>query len=86
MSALRSGTDSFAGISVEKTEDYKNGIADLPKSDVMRFFLSNGSTVVVRPSGTEPKIKIYIEVYGENADSTQALTDQIRKGFESTYL
>lgn len=86
MSALRSGTDAFAGISVEKTEDYKNGIDDLPKSDVMRFFLSNGSTVVVRPSGTEPKIKIYVEVYGENAEHAQALTDRIRKGFESTYL
>lgn len=82
MSYLRGEVDSFAGIPVEKLDDFKNGIADLPRSDVVRFCLSDGSTVIVRPSGTEPKIKIYIEVYGETEEQAQDLTDRIRASFE----
>ena len=82
MSMLRKGLDSFGGVPVEKTDDYKKGVAGLPVSDVMRFSLSDGSTVVVRPSGTEPKIKIYIEVYGETENAASVLTDNIRNFFE----
>ena len=39
--------------------DYRNGIGNLPKSDVLKFLLSDG-WIAVRPSGTEPKIKIYV--------------------------
>ncbi len=40
----------------------------MPKSDVLRFWLSDGSKLVIRPSGTEPKIKIYAEVIQEASD------------------
>ncbi len=46
---------------VVKYEDYKEGLYGLPKSDVLKLWLADGSTVVIRPSGTEPKIKIYRE-------------------------
>jgi len=49
----------LGGINVEKTRDLKNGADGLPPSDVLQFFLSDGTIVSARPSGTEPKIKFY---------------------------
>jgi len=51
---------AIAGLSVEKMIDYKSDETGLPKSDVIRFILSGGSEVIVRPSGTEPKLKVYL--------------------------
>ena len=47
------------GKKVREMKDYSLGIDGLPKSNVLKFFLEDGSTLVVRPSGTEPKLKIY---------------------------
>ncbi len=74
MAEFHKGLDSIAGMKVTKTEDYSQGLNGLPKSDVLKFYYEgsadaasgdttgiNGS-VVVRPSGTEPKLKIYVSV------------------------
>ena len=52
---------SYDNSRVVKYEDYQEGVYGLPKSNVLKMWLQNGSVVVVRPSGTEPKIKIYRE-------------------------
>ena len=49
---------------------------DLPKSDVLRFELENGDVTIVRPSGTEPKIKIY---FLASALNKTALDEQVEK-------
>ena len=49
----------IAGIAVVRALDYKKGVNGLPLSNVLQFFLEDGSVVSVRPSGTEPKIKFY---------------------------
>jgi phosphomannomutase len=49
-------------IPVISIEDYSNGTMPLPQSDVIRFWLQDGSKLVIRPSGTESKVKIYAEV------------------------
>ncbi|MBP3705661.1 MAG: phospho-sugar mutase, partial [Clostridia bacterium] len=49
----------------------KSEIIDLPKSNVISFSLENGSTLIVRPSGTEPKIKIYVNAVGKTADEAE---------------
>lgn len=46
---------------VDRIEDLADGFGDLPPSDVLRIVLDGGSRVMVRPSGTEPKLKIYID-------------------------
>ena len=61
MADFHKGLDEIAGQKVKRTEDYRNGLDGLPKSDVLKYYTENGS-VVVRPSGTEPKLKTYISV------------------------
>lgn len=56
----------IADIKIIEIKDYKNGIDDLPKSDVLKFILEDGTWIAVRPSGTEPKIKFYFGCNGEN--------------------
>lgn len=52
-------------------EDYLSGTLPLPRSDVLRFWLDDKSKLVVRPSGTEPKIKIYAEVVEDKVDNLE---------------
>ena len=66
---------------VEKTLDYSTGIDGLPKSDVLKYFLKDGSLFTVRPSGTEPKIKFYFGVCGNTQkdaeERVKALADKV---------
>ncbi|TVX88207.1 phospho-sugar mutase [Paenibacillus agilis] len=62
------------GISVAKAEDYALGLYDLPKENVLKYHLADGSWFCLRPSGTEPKIKMYFAVKGtDNADAQARL-------------
>ena len=58
--------EEIADIKVEELRDYKEGINDLPKSDVLKFILEDNSWIAIRPSGTEPKIKFYFGCNGED--------------------
>jgi len=55
---------SVGGIRVERIEDLADGFGALPPSDVLRIVLEGGARVMVRPSGTEPKLKVYIDAVG----------------------
>ena len=54
--------DAIAGVSVERLDDLASGVGGLPPTDGLRWYLADGSRVIVRPSGTEPKLKVYLEV------------------------
>ncbi len=58
---------------VIKINDYLDGIDGLPKSDVLKYYLDNGGSIVIRPSGTEPKLKTYISTQGGNKDEASEL-------------
>ena len=62
---FNNNTKKIAGDPVVSLLDYSLGIDRLPKSDVLKFCLRDAS-VVIRPSGTEPKLKVYISVTAEN--------------------
>lgn len=68
---------SIADIKVSEIRDYKKGINDLPKSDVLKFVLEDGSWIAVRPSGTEPKIKFYFGCNGDNQEIVDEKLDRI---------
>jgi phosphomannomutase len=50
-----------AGVAVAQLDDLARGDGGLPPTDGLRFFLADRSRVIVRPSGTEPKVKVYLE-------------------------
>lgn len=58
--------------------DYSKGIDDLPKSDVLKFIFEDGSWIAIRPSGTEPKIKIYYSIRGESKDEATKVLEARR--------
>ncbi|MBQ7656583.1 MAG: phospho-sugar mutase [Clostridia bacterium] len=62
MQSFRAGLTEFGGRKIEKVLDYGPGLDGLPPSDVLKFYLAGGASAVVRPSGTEPKLKIYISI------------------------
>jgi phosphomannomutase len=63
MARLRSEPPTrLGGRTVERADDLAAGSADLPPTDGLRYTLADGGRVVVRPSGTEPKLKAYLEV------------------------
>lgn len=63
--------EEIGGLRVLEALDFKKGVADLPKSDVLLYKLENDAWVCVRPSGTEPKLKIYAGVRGETEQAAQ---------------
>ena len=92
MEALRTARPAMiADFAVQKMGDYQRSIMtdemgheeaiDLPKSNVLRFFFKNGCEAVVRPSGTEPKLKIYLTTTGESAQACQEIAEQLQTYF-----
>ncbi|MBQ6550909.1 MAG: phospho-sugar mutase [Lachnospiraceae bacterium] len=74
MASFRGEFNSFAGIPVAEKLDYLPGINGLPKADVVKFYLTDGTSLVIRPSGTEPKVKLYIAVKGKDREATAPKT------------
>ena len=71
------------GLEIKEVLDYAKGIGDLPKSNVVKVIFKNGCSVVARPSGTEPKLKVYFSIKGkslkENEEMYKYLIDIINK-------
>ena len=77
MHAMReSGENLFADL--DKLLDYSKGIDGLPKENVLRFDFKDGSWAAARPSGTEPKLKLYFSVKGENKEEATVRQQAIR--------
>ncbi len=82
MAAFYRGLDEIAGQTIVRTEDYSAGLNGLPKSDVLKFFTKSGS-IVIRPSGTEPKLKIYVSITAENRADAESCEQSIVKALEA---
>lgn len=85
MAEFHNGMEEIAGQKVEKTEDYSVGLNGLPKSDVLKYFTPSGS-VVIRPSGTEPKLKTYISVTAKVKAEAELQEAKIRAELERKML
>ena len=79
LSSLRKSPPAqIAGINVEKIDDLNNPSDGLPPTDGLRIWLAGGIRIIIRPSGTEAKMKCYIEVISKNSNEATALLDQLR--------
>ncbi len=82
MQAFRGGIKEFGCKKVVKLLDYAPGLDGLPKSNVLKFLLKDNCSIVVRPSGTEPKLKTYISVSAENKDAAEKVEAEILRSAE----
>lgn len=84
MESLRQYTPEFIGHEkVVNVKDYKTGIGDLPKSDVLQLITNDKSIISIRPSGTEPKIKLYYSTVGKNHEDVDFKLKELESGFNS---
>jgi phosphomannomutase len=67
----------LAGVPISVT-DFLDGWGDLPGTDAIQFDLADGRRVIVRPSGTEPKLKCYLQAIGDSRESSQAILAELR--------
>lgn len=63
---------------VKEVLDYSKGIGDLPKENVLKYTFTDGSWMAVRPSGTEPKLKVYYSMRGETKSEANANLEKVR--------
>ncbi len=78
--AMKAMRESGEGLfdDLDKLLDYSKGIDGLPKENVLRFDFKDGSWAAARPSGTEPKLKLYFSVKGENRESAEKRKAEIQ--------
>ncbi len=87
---------AIAGLKVIKFEDYKTSVRKdiltgeeseitLPKSNVLAFYLEGGSKAIVRPSGTEPKIKTYLTAKQPDLESAKVLEKKLHDDFSKNF-
>lgn len=71
--------ESINNKKVVEIKDFADGIDDLPKANVIKYFLEDESWVAIRPSGTEPKLKFYLAVKGDDEDVCNNKLSGIKK-------
>ena len=77
MEAFRKDISTISDKKVLKVLDYNNGLDGLPKSNVIKFILEGNSSVVVRPSGTEPKLKLYLSICASDKDKATIVEKEV---------
>ena len=79
---LHQPPQTIGGLVVENVLDYSNGLNGLPKADILAFDLIGGTRVYIRPSGTEPKVKLYVmaraQSRGELDDLIKRLSEEVQ--------
>ena len=82
MKSFRGDIEKFGNKKVLKLLDYAAGLDGLPKSDVLKFLLEDNCSIVIRPSGTEPKLKMYISVSAEDKETAEKTEEEICRSAE----
>ncbi len=63
---------------IKEVYDFSKGIADLPKENVLKYIFEDGSWLAIRPSGTEPKLKVYYSIQDKSRENAHARLDALK--------
>ena len=85
MATLRKGIEIIGGKKVLRCLDYSEGLDGLPKSDVLKFILEGNCSVVVRPSGTEPKMKVDVSVSAEDMEEASCVERRMQENMKGIF-
>lgn len=77
MDGVRYVLQTLANSTIVLKKDYLNGIDGLPKSNVIKVFLDDKNSIIFRPSGTEPKIKIYFSIISKDKESALQIKEKL---------
>jgi phosphoglucomutase len=83
MKMFRFCFEKIGGLRVEKMLDYSRDQDGLPKADVIEYLLEGGSAVVIRPSGNEPKLNVYISATDDSKESAAKIEARVRADVEN---
>lgn len=82
MDSFRGDIKAFGCKKVISLLDFNKGLDGLPRSNVLKFILEDNCSIVVRPSGTEPKLKVYISVSAQDKMVAQKIEEELSKAVE----
>ena len=82
MDTFRNNFKDVAGYKVKEVKDYDKGVEGLPRSNVLKMIMESGDSIVVRPSGTEPKLKVYMSICGKSIEENNQKYQVIIKELE----
>jgi len=74
---------AFGTRSITQVDDFLQGVGEFPREDILRYYLEDGSRVIIRPSGTEPKLKIYLDTPGDTRPEAETALTELESAMRS---
>jgi phosphomannomutase len=74
---------AFGTRAITQVDDFLQGVGKVPREDILRYYLEDGSRVIIRPSGTEPKLKIYLDTQGDTRREAETALKELESALRS---